>query len=311
MELVVHGTRVHSLPVHHAAGQSPTRECSNFDFGLTTHVRPPRSALRRSPPALKNGERGSHRAGLAPARPWYIYNLWLSSNEIMEAPLRSIPTRLLPRHSLLSSRARRLQLSPPSVSPLFLYSITVVVTRAPHHFPPPRAQHLLPAPPLSSGTFHGARDAGHHVAAPRRPRISPGAGPRARRCPAGLLAERPAPAARGRRLRLVLAAVPASRLRRRRRRGRVQPHHVAPLRWDNRCALHARILLSLPPPPKWDHPTPWSRCVRVNARTPCCPTSNREEHTQSARRKEEGHTYHFTNLCHSTRLEMSFFISSM
>ena len=36
-----------------------------------------------------------------------------------------------------------------------------------------------------------------------------------------------------------------------------------------------------------------------------------QEHTQSARRKEEGHTYHFTNLCHSTRLEMSFFISSM
>ena len=36
-----------------------------------------------------------------------------------------------------------------------------------------------------------------------------------------------------------------------------------------------------------------------------------QEHMQSAGRKEEGHTYHFTNLCHSTRLEMSFFISSM
>jgi len=121
-----------------------------------------------------------------------------------------------------------------------------------------RTQHLSSS---STGPL-----AGHHLAAPRS-HISPGACPHARRCSPGLVAVRLALAAR--------ATVSSVFSPPRRRRGQVQPRHVAPLRWDNRCALHARILLSLPPPPKWDHPTPWSRCVRVNARTPCCPTSNR------------------------------------
>ena len=137
-----------------------------------------------------------------------------------------------------------------------------------------RTQHLSSS---STGPL-----AGHHLAAPRS-HISPSACPHARRCSPGLVAVRLALAAR--------ATVSSVFSPPRRRRGQVQPHHIAPLRWDHRRALHALILLSLPPPPRWDHPlirlsaSAWSCHVRVNIRTTRCPTSRRAR-THVARGKK-------------------------